>query len=199
MSFVFVRHGQTDWNVEHRLQGVRDTALNERGREQARALGERWKKEGMTFRKVYSSPLQRALDTAEIATGMDRSGFVLDDRLKEMAFGVMEGAVYSGTGNTDISLCMEAFLGRPADFVPQEGGESFPEVLDRALNFLLDLREKEKETTGNILVVSHGAIMHGLLFHLEGRKDINEFWETPTMNCEPSVWENLDMILRKKR
>ena len=166
MSWYFVRHGQTQWNVEHRLQGSRDIPLNDTGKRQAEALRDIWKKEGITFRAVYCSPLQRACRTAEILTGRSRDSFHLEEELKEMDFGVMEGEAYERTPQVDISLCMEQILGRPGDYVPQGRGETFAQVLERTKDFLLRVREAERDNPGHILVVSHGAVMHGLLFHL---------------------------------
>src|SRR5512137_2758890 len=63
---TFLRHGESTGNAENRLQGVSDFPLSEMGRAQARALGERWQAEGLTFDTVITSPLSRARETAEI-------------------------------------------------------------------------------------------------------------------------------------
>jgi broad specificity phosphatase PhoE len=66
-TIVLVRHGETDWNREHRYQGHADTALNEAGRQQARELVDALRPEGVTL--VYTSPLRRASETATIVAG----------------------------------------------------------------------------------------------------------------------------------
>ena len=74
-DFVFLRHGESVGNAEERFQGQSDFPLTETGREQARALADRWLKEGMKFDLVVTSPLSRAKETAEIIAGkLERSG-----------------------------------------------------------------------------------------------------------------------------
>lgn len=69
MNIYIVRHGETDWNVQLKLQGRSDIPLNATGIEQAEQTGENLKKAGISFDKVYSSPLQRAVKTAELISG----------------------------------------------------------------------------------------------------------------------------------
>ena len=96
----YVRHGETDYNVERRLQGQQETPLNARGREQAkscgRVLGDLLAREGrQPDRYAYvSSPLLRARETMEImraTLGLDPLAYGLDDRLKEIGYGEWEG------------------------------------------------------------------------------------------------------------
>lgn len=96
----FVRHGQTDWNAEHRLQGQSDIDLNAIGRIQAGANGRRLAElidRPSTFDFV-SSPMRRARDTMEIARaqmGLDPKAYRLDDRLVEVNFGAWQGFTYA--------------------------------------------------------------------------------------------------------
>src|SRR5258707_12774205 len=101
--FLFIRHGETDWNAEGRLQGQRDIPLNRLGQEQAAAAGRRaaggLARQGLTPSKAVfvSSPLGRTQDTmqrARIAMGLDGNGFELDERLKEFSFGEWEGLTW---------------------------------------------------------------------------------------------------------
>ncbi len=87
-----IRHGQTDQNVAWKIQGQRDFPLNDTGAAQAEAAGESLRELGISFSKVYSSPLIRAVKTAEIVTEKSGEDFILDDRLKEMDYGRFEGA-----------------------------------------------------------------------------------------------------------
>lgn len=89
MKLYIIRHGETDWNKEKRLQGQSDTQLNEYGIELARITGEALK--DVHFDYIFSSPLKRAYKTAELIR-MDRPvKIITDDRLKEICFGVNEG------------------------------------------------------------------------------------------------------------
>jgi len=102
-TLYYVRHGLTDWNIEGRLQGQRDVALNERGRVQAAACGEILRdlcasdgREPQSF-EYASSPLVRARATMDIiraTLGLPPDGYGVDDRLGEISFGEWEGLTY---------------------------------------------------------------------------------------------------------
>ena len=119
MIVYLMRHGQTDWNKEYRLQGATDIPLNEEGRRQAKEAAEKMR--DIPFECVYSSPLIRAKETAQIISAFHDIPTVVDDRLKEMSFGIYEGTT-PDYEKQDINrvLLFEA----PHRFVPQ-GGESF--------------------------------------------------------------------------
>src|SRR6185295_826414 len=93
--FVFIRHGETDWNVEGRLQGQRDIALNDVGRRQAAEAGRRLRDIVVPAAMPWLvSPLWRTRETAEIARGaigLDPRGYRLDAELRELTFGAWEG------------------------------------------------------------------------------------------------------------
>ena len=84
-----IRHGKTDWNVEHRLQGQTDTDLNEEGRRMAREAATEYA--NIHFDVCYCSPLLRARETAKILLDGRDIPIIYDDRLKEMGFGEFEG------------------------------------------------------------------------------------------------------------
>ena len=84
-----MRHGKTDWNAVHRLQGSEDIPLNEEGRQMARDA--RKKYGDLRFDICYCSPLQRAQETAEIFLEGSGTPILTDDRLREMGFGMYEG------------------------------------------------------------------------------------------------------------
>jgi broad specificity phosphatase PhoE len=96
VTHFIIRHGQTDWNAEYRLQGQQDIPLNETGRAQATGNGIRLAELAgdLTAYEFVSSPLARARETMErmrTAAGLDPSGFSIDDRLMEICFGDWEG------------------------------------------------------------------------------------------------------------
>ena len=91
MILYIVRHGQTKWNVQKRLQGASDTDLNENGIALAKVTGEALKE--VPFSCCFTSPLKRARETAELVLG-ERKNLVPvypDDRIREISFGVWEG------------------------------------------------------------------------------------------------------------
>jgi broad specificity phosphatase PhoE len=98
---IFIRHGETDWNVEGRLQGQHDIPLNGRGRDQAASAGREARKyiarEGLTDLRYVASPLTRTRDTMELARGamgLDPKDYALDPRLMELSFGRWEGLMF---------------------------------------------------------------------------------------------------------
>ena len=95
-ELILVRHGETEWNREHRMQGHRDSPLSETGWAQARRLGGRLKDE--TFGALYSSDLGRARNTAQSVADATGHEIIVDARLRERHFGVFEGLT---TGNDD--------------------------------------------------------------------------------------------------
>ncbi len=100
MHLYIMRHGETDDNTRRVLQGQKDNPLNERGRQQA--LRAKEELSGILFDRVYSSPLIRAVETAVLATGRPREEIILEERLKEISFGVLEGTVLDVHWSTKI-------------------------------------------------------------------------------------------------
>lgn len=87
---VVIRHGETDWNVERRLQGAADIHLNQRGRAQARAAAATLARE-LVSPLIVSSPLVRAVDTANALASAAGAEVEVDERLAERTYGVWEG------------------------------------------------------------------------------------------------------------
>ncbi len=162
LTLVFLRHGETDWNVEARLQGQRDVPINARGRGQAKRNGEtvlREVPEALAYDFV-ASPLVRARETMEIARtamGLDPTGYRTDDRLKELTFGEWEGFTYS-----DIEQAHPGWIAqRHADkwmFQPP-GGESYAMLSKRIVGWLNTVAKPT-------VVVSHGGVGRVLRAHL---------------------------------
>ncbi len=164
-TLYLLRHGETEFNVEGRLQGQQDSPLTARGRAQARGHGvllETRIAEPAAWR-VVASPLGRALNTARLACaelGLDEAVIETDPRLKEIAYGIWEGLTYDQieTGYPDHWAARER--DRWGFVVP--GGESYAMVAARAGAFL-------DEVQGNTIVVSHGGtgrVLRGLYARL---------------------------------
>lgn len=143
-----LRHGQTDWNIDFRLQGVTDIPLNETGIAQARDAAQVINSEDWDL--VLTSPLSRARDTAKIVADQNRLGHAhIEDLLLERSFGEAEG------------LSHEEWRSKYADTNVVPGGESLPDLEARAKKLLDEL--VSKHAGKRVLAVSHGALIRVLL------------------------------------
>ena len=162
-AIYLLRHGETEWNRERRIQGHGDSALTARGRAQAQANGRRLKAliaDWQSFR-VVASPLGRCQETARLvaaALGLAASRIELEPRLKEHGYGRWEGLTFDEAAAQDPAL----FRARDADRwgVTTPGGESYTMVAERVGAWLADV-----ERDARLVVVSHGCagrILRGL-------------------------------------
>ena len=106
MRLYILRHGQTDLNSEKRFQGHMQTELNDVGIAQSEKVGELLRERGIKFDKIYCSPLERAIKTAEIATSETRDKFIIDDDLTEIDFGINEGNILAVSHGTAIHMML---------------------------------------------------------------------------------------------
>lgn len=180
----FLRHGQTDWNLERRLQGsVSDTKLTEEGRRMAQATGRGMAAAGLRFDRVYTSPYARARDTAELVARKTGPEPEVDSRLREMCFGKYEGQKYGKGVYPDENL--RIFFEGDADlYVPQgEGAESFAQVQSRLRDFLeKELRPQDGKVT-NVLCVAHSLVLKSLVRELAGKNAPASARKTLQPNC----------------
>jgi probable phosphoglycerate mutase len=154
-----VRHGATTASAEDRFAGAIDTPLSDEGRRQASLLGDRLARE--TLDAVYSSPMQRAMDTARLASGREPHP---EPALKEIAHGHWEGLTRQ-EAETKFADEMAAWEEDPFTFAP-EGGESGVSVLARALPVIRQI--VEQHAGKQVLVVSHKATLRLVLCSLLG-------------------------------
>ncbi|GIP27132.1 putative phosphatase PhoE [Paenibacillus sp. J23TS9] len=180
----WVRHGITDWNVARRAQGQTDVPLNDTGRAQARALAERFKNE--KWDAVYASDLLRAKETAETIANALNIPLYVDERLREMACGKMEGT----TEDERIRMWGE-------DWSEMELGiETDESMILRGEDVIREICLHYPEQ--RVLVVSHGALISALLpalvpnmqerEHLHNTsvtlvRQLNEEWVCDLYNC----------------
>lgn len=158
-SFYFLRHGETDWNKEHRLQGFVDVPLNCTGREQARQAVPFLRSQAID--RIFSSPLKRALETACIINEILRKPLETDDRLKEKHFGLYEGKTKEDIEkwkleNLAYSFIVEQETGSPR---PPEG-ETYQSFHGRIFDFACDVLNRFPDE--NILFVAHGGVYRAL-------------------------------------
>lgn len=155
LEIFIARHGQNEDNVNGILNGHRDLPLTELGRDQARQLGGAIKDNELVFDVVYSSPLSRALETAQIVSRIaDLPEPIVHDDLIERDFGVMTGQ----PSDRIEELCSPDII--KADiityFLSPEGAETFPDLIVRGQKVLDNIRARH--TDGRILLVCHGDI-----------------------------------------
>jgi broad specificity phosphatase PhoE len=163
-TIVFVRHGETDWNAEGRLQGQHDEPLNARGRAQALRNGQTIAEKipeaaGYDF---VASPLQRARRTMEIvrtAMGLDPKAYRLDPTLKELSFGRWEGFTYGEIEAREPGV-LESRDANKWCFTPP-GGESYETLSKRIVPFLDAINHPT-------VVVAHGGVGRVALVKLMG-------------------------------
>ncbi|HSE02462.1 MAG TPA: histidine phosphatase family protein [Burkholderiales bacterium] len=155
-TLMVIRHGETAWNREKRMQGTTDTPLSEVGREQARSLGRRLA--GHAFAALYTSDLARARDTARAIAELTGREAVADPRLQERRFGIFEGL----TAEEIVARYPEEharFASRDPDYaVP--GGESARSFTERCIGCLAEIAGRHPGS--EIVVVTHGLVLDSL-------------------------------------
>ena len=172
MKIYFVRHGETDWNKERKIQGQVDIPLNEFGRHLARETAKGLR--DVPFDVCFTSPLGRARETAQIILQGRDVPILEDKRILEMNFGVLEGKCCSKEG-WDVPDSFQMFFDDPVHYQAPEGGEDFQAVRKRTGDFLNWLFAQEQYRDGTVLVTTHGAAMAGLLNNLK-KKPLAEYW-----------------------
>jgi len=174
LEIYIARHGQNEDNLNGILNGHRDLPLTELGRQQAHDLGEGIKEAGLTFGSVYSSPLSRAFETAQIVCkilGIKPDPQVIPE-LIERDFGVMTGVPASEIE----ARCAPDIVKTDTItyFLSPSGAESFPDLVDRGHLILNIVRSQKKK--GSTLLVCHGDI--GKMIYV----DMND--DTSTIHLE---------------
>ncbi len=180
MEVYFLRHGETEWNRERRIQGSTEwTDLTEDGVRLAEATRDGMLAQGMTFDRIFSSPYVRALHTARILGAGFGIEPVVDDRLREISFGPYEGTRY-GEGLFADGNIRACFLDPPS-YVARDGAESFDSVTARVREFI-DAITPLTATCSRVLAVAHGGILRTVLGLATGRP-LADFWKGPQPNC----------------
>ena len=180
MRVLFLRHGQTEWNAMHRIQGgIVEIDLNEAGVRQAEDAADGLARAGFSFDRVYSSPFRRAMHTAEIVCSRVGASPVPDGRIHEIHFGEYEGTPYLEGGYCDENI--RAAFENPSAYVPR-GGETFGQVLARVRDFLDNELKPLEGVCDNVLVVAHGGVLHAVVTIVLGL-DVSRFWEGRQRNC----------------
>jgi broad specificity phosphatase PhoE len=159
-TIFLARHGESDWNVEKRFQGHSDRPLTERGREQAHALADLVGSEKIDA--VYTSPLSRARETAEIVAARAGLEAVALPELREVDTGS-----WSGLSRADVEARFpEGFTRWRSGGSGWEDGESYEEMAERVIGALRKIAEDHPD--GRVLVISHGGPIRAIHAAAEG-------------------------------
>ena len=186
LRLFFVRHGETSWNREGRLQGQHDIPLNDLGRAQAEEAGRRLVT--LTDPKQvpwHVSPLSRTVETAQLARreiGLPEDDFLRDDRLKELAFGRWEGLTWKEVRQSDPQRATQREKDKWLTVPPE--GESYQLLSQRLAPWLASV-------SGDLVVVAHGGVARVLLHDVAG--------VAPHEAAEIDIWQGRVLVLEKGR
>ena len=150
-----IRHGQTDWNIEHRTQGQTDIALNTNGIKQADLITQ--KISNLKIDSIISSDLKRAYMTAQIINKNFHKAIETDKRLREFCFGTLEGI----TRDKITQETWEKFNENPKQF----NAETKEEIFNRIKSFIKDMKSEIKNK--KVLVVTHGGPIRMIKYYLD--------------------------------
>ena len=175
MEIYLIRHGQTDLNKEHRVQGRKGLPLNEEGIKQAKMLS--GKLAGIQFDEVYSSPQERAVQTAEIATGRKPK---LDDRIDVYDLGSADGMLVSEVKTAENGLIPDPKI--------YSGVEKIADYLDRIADFVVELMEKFKDKPdAKVVVCGHKCTTGAISAYVEGMPKDKNFLKLSANNGEVKI------------
>jgi broad specificity phosphatase PhoE len=178
--FVFIRHGETDWNFAGRFQGRTDVQLNETGRQQAREAGRQMELSSVS--RILASPLQRAIETARLAFPSRLDLIEADELLIECDFGRFEGRPIK-------QVMQEHGITRKeqlAEILPEDG-ETWNGVVARC-NLLLERVAALQETYPNIVMVGHDAVLQCISELLTGRWFDSKHGKPHTFSNARGTW-----------
>lgn len=181
MRVHLIRHGQTNWNKEKRVQGHSESTLTLEGKQQAAALAPALTPYNIV--KVYCSSSVRTRETAAIVFADTTPVMEYCDELREIFLGPWEGLLQSEI-RTLYPENFAYFWDAPERF-KQEGAELFASVQQRGLLMLKQILSAHVEE--DVAIVSHGVLIKSILCALEGRP-LAQLWEPPIMhNCAHSI------------
>jgi len=176
-TLYIVRHGETNENLNHVIQGQTDSSLNETGKQQAKNISEKLK--NIKFDNIFSSDLSRAKETADIIAINRQIAIQTTKSLRERNWGRLEGK------STELAHQIEKLKAKLTEnekntYKPHPEIESDEEIISRFITFLREIAVGYKGKT--ILIVGHGGLNRTILFHFLNM-DLNGFWKIKQDNC----------------
>ena len=175
MKVYLMRHGETNWNKEKKMQGMVDIELNDQGRKKAISNQKKFKK--LNIDLIISSPLKRAKETAKLVSEGTNTPIIYNEKLVERSYGNLEGKNYKGKEiyeNHDTYSLIEN-----TNF---ENIERVKDLLKRVWEALDEI--KEKYPNKNILIVSHGGTSRAINAYFNGIPENKTLKPTNMKNAE---------------
>ena len=181
---IAVRHGETAWNVDARIQGQMDIGLNDKGRQQALRVGKALS--GEPISAIYSSDLGRAHDTARSIAEVAGIPVVPHTGLRERGFGMFEGKTFDEIQETWPDHATH-WRKRIPDWEPPEGGESLLQLRERVSRTAQALAARH--TGEQIVMVAHGGVLD-TLYRLATGQEVNSprTWQLPNGAINRLLW-----------
>jgi 2,3-bisphosphoglycerate-dependent phosphoglycerate mutase len=181
---IAVRHGETAWNADSRIQGHRDISLNDTGRWQAHRLGQALAAEEIAA--VYSSDLGRAWQTAQPIAERRGIAVMPDEGLRERCFGLFEGRTFDEI-SAQWPHHAQSWRQRVPEWQPPDGGESLLQLRERVTRKVTDLAARHPGE--QIVVVAHGGVLDAL-YRVATGQDVAapRTWELPNGAINRLLW-----------
>ena len=197
IRIYIIRHGITEWNELKRLQGQTDIPLAEEGRALARLTGRGMK--NVHLDKCFCSPLSRARETAQLVLGERDVPVIIDPRIREISFGILEGTSFKNPAYAMPHPEKFIFMTDPEGYEAPENGEDFRMLRARCKDFLTDLPSLCRDGE-QVLISTHGAASRALLAGITGAA-LRDFWAgCVPPNCSVTIarFEDGQWILEEK-
>ena len=168
-NLTLVRHGQSDWNNKNLFTGWENPGLTKKGVEEAHKTGNLLKKENKNYSYLFTSILDRAINTAGIILeelGIDQINIIRDQALNERDYGELTGlnkdAARKKWGEDQVHIWRRSFD------IPPPGGESLKDTAERVIPYFRDKILPLLIEDNNILISAHGNSLRALVMHIEG-------------------------------
>ncbi len=172
LKLYITRHGETEWNIQKRMQGWKNSNLTERGIANAKALGESLK--DVQFNRVYCSPLDRTRHTTELILGERELEVVYEDNLREIHLGEFEGKNQE-EANAIYPEFSSHFWEKP-HLYKAKSGEDFYQVRERVIKALEKIISENP--SGNVLIVTHGVVLKTIHSYFKNLP-MHRLWDPP--------------------
>lgn len=172
LQLYITRHGETEWNIERRMQGHKDSKLTAKGIKDAAALGNRLK--DVEFSRIYTSSSGRTVHTAELIRGNCNIPIIKEDSLREINLGDWEGKTNDEIRGLDPQE-LKIFWETPHLYSPKTG-ESFFQVRDRIGTVLKRIIDENRN--GNVLIVTHAVVVKTIMSIFKALP-VERVWDPP--------------------